>query len=252
MKAEFIILKIHPGRDKPLCAGCWANRTQEKREQELWSLRHWHLWVSEEVHPWQGDQPNRLVHHHDHHCESLWYRCAQKTAAVSRFETGEDQGHLQRRREGCKNGQHAWGIMNAFEWQLWVTTSPIVRICSKCLILPIKLRLWRTMWRPRRFQQQDWGRSQSREQSDCQDCSESRDWSASRDRSTGSCYSRSHQDTCPAINKKFHNCLRIGYYATNCKSLKAMTSATSTLSTLMGTMTIGSAHNPKKLDLVEA
>ena len=43
----------------------------------------------------------------------------------------------------------------------------------------------------------------------------------------------------------------MGHYATNCKSPKATASATSTSSASMGAMTIASAHNPEKLDLVE-
>jgi hypothetical protein len=38
-----------------------------------------------------------------------------KDAAASRFETGQSQGHLQRRREGRKNVTHAWGITIVFE-----------------------------------------------------------------------------------------------------------------------------------------
>ncbi len=68
-----------------------------------------------------------------------------------------------------------------------------------------------------------------------------------------SCYRccRLHQGTCPAIDKKCHNCLKMGHYATNCKSPKAMASAMSTLSASMGQLTIASSHNPEKLDLVE-
>ncbi len=103
------------------------------------------------------------------------------------------------------------------------------------------------------FQQQDRGRSQSRECSDSQNRSECRDRSASRDQNTSSCYrcGRSHQSTCPAIDKKCHNCLKMGHYATNCRSHKAMASATSTSSAPMGQLTITSAHNPEKLALVE-
>ncbi len=82
------------------------------------------------------------------------------------------------------------------------------------------------------FQQQDCGRSQSIEWSDSRDRSESTDRSASRDQNTSSCYrcGRSHQGTCPAIDKKCHNCLKMGHYATNCKAPKATASATSALS----------------------
>ncbi len=62
---------------------------------------------------------------------------------------------------------------------------------------------------------------------------------------------RSHQGTCPAIDKKCHNCLKMGHYATNCKSPKATASATSTSTVSMGQLMIVSAHNPVKLDLVE-
>jgi hypothetical protein len=45
--------------------------------------------------------------------------------------------------------------------------------------------------------------------------------------------------------------LKMGHYATSCKSPKATASATSTSSASMGQLTIASAHNPEKLDLVE-
>jgi hypothetical protein len=45
--------------------------------------------------------------------------------------------------------------------------------------------------------------------------------------------------------------LKMGHYATNCKAPKATALATSTLSALLGAITIASAHNPEKLDLVE-
>jgi hypothetical protein len=45
--------------------------------------------------------------------------------------------------------------------------------------------------------------------------------------------------------------LKMGHYATNCKSPKAMASGTSTSSASMGQLTIASAHNSEKLDLVE-
>ena len=96
------------------------------------------------------------------------------------------------------------------------------------------------------FQQLDQGRSQSRERSDSRDHSESRDQSASSDRNTSSCYrcGRSHQGTCPAIDKKCCNCLKMGHFTTNCKAPKAKASATSTSSASMWAMTIASTHNP--------
>jgi hypothetical protein len=45
--------------------------------------------------------------------------------------------------------------------------------------------------------------------------------------------------------------LKMGHYATNCKAPKATTSATSASSASLGAITIASAHNPEKLDLVE-
>jgi hypothetical protein len=45
--------------------------------------------------------------------------------------------------------------------------------------------------------------------------------------------------------------LKMGHYATNCKAPKATASATSTSSASLGAITIASAHNPEKLDLVE-
>jgi hypothetical protein len=43
----------------------------------------------------------------------------------------------------------------------------------------------------------------------------------------------------------------MGHYATNCKAPKATASAKSAFSASLGAITIPSAHNPEKLDLVE-
>ncbi len=53
------------------------------------------------------------------------------------------------------------------------------------------------------------------------------------------------------IDKKCHNCLKMGHYATNCKAPKATISAMSASSASLGAITIPSAHTPEKLDLVE-
>ena len=45
--------------------------------------------------------------------------------------------------------------------------------------------------------------------------------------------------------------MKMGHYATSCKAPKATASATSASSASMGQLTIASAHNPEKLDLVE-
>ena len=96
-------------------------------------------------------------------------------------------------------------------------------------------------------QQQERGRSQSRGRS------ESRDRSGSRDREGGSCYrcGNSHQGTCPAIDKKCSNCQKIGHYARACRGPKATTSTSSAASASLASLTIASACNPDKLELVE-
>ncbi len=45
--------------------------------------------------------------------------------------------------------------------------------------------------------------------------------------------------------------MKMGHYATNFKAPKATASATSVSSVSLGAITIASAHNPEKLDLVE-
>jgi hypothetical protein len=144
----------HSEHDKSLCAGSWADQTQENE-----SCDHFVNYVCERVKRCAINKVTNvmdwfttmiIIANHDDTEVCKTCCCCTKS-----WNWTKPRPSVKKKRRPQK---HHARITNVFEWQLRVVTSPVVKIWSRCLVPPIQSRKrpptwrpWWTTWRPRRF-----------------------------------------------------------------------------------------------------